>query len=58
MRPDPDGADGFAWMAPEALLAEIDSAPERYSVWFRKYCAEHWRQLVEDSCWQELARAG
>jgi isopentenyl-diphosphate delta-isomerase len=58
VRPDPGEADGFAWIGPEALRADISTSPERYSVWFRKYCAEHWPQLVGGPCWQELARAG
>ena len=49
VRPDPREADGFAWIDPEALLADIAMTPARYSVWFRKYCAEHWQQIVADA---------
>ena len=49
IRPDPREADGFAWIDPEALLVDIALAPARYSVWFRKYCAEHWQQIVTGS---------
>lgn len=42
VRPDPREADGYDWVTPEALRADLALAPQRYSVWFRKYCAEHW----------------
>ena len=49
VRPDPREADGFAWVEPQALLDDIAAAPARYSVWFRKYCAEHWQEMVADA---------
>ncbi len=44
--PDPDEVDGFDWIEPSALLRDLDAAPGRYSVWFRKYCLEHWTRLT------------
>jgi isopentenyl-diphosphate Delta-isomerase len=49
VRPDPREADGFAWVDPEALLADMALVPARYSVWFRKYCAEHWHEMRADA---------
>lgn len=48
VRPDPAEADGYDWIAPEALQADLKLAPHRYSVWFRKYCAEHWQLMAGD----------
>jgi isopentenyl-diphosphate delta-isomerase len=45
VRPDPAEAEGFDWVEPEALLRDLDASPERYSVWFRKYCREYWGRL-------------
>lgn len=56
VRPDPREADGFTWVTPAALGADLAAFPARYSVWFRKYCAEHWDLIVDDPCWQQLAR--
>lgn len=36
-KPDPEEASDFRWAEPEALAAEIDAEPERFSVWFRLY---------------------
>ena len=58
VRPDPREADGFDWVTPEALQAEMAAVPARYSVWFRKYCAEHWPLLVADPRWQQLPLTG
>jgi isopentenyl-diphosphate delta-isomerase len=55
VRPDPEEADGFAWVTPDALRADLVAAPARYSVWFRKYCAEHWDLIMHDPCWRGLA---
>jgi isopentenyl-diphosphate delta-isomerase len=46
VRPDPREADGYDWVAPDTLRADLAASPERYSVWFQKYCAEHWDRLV------------
>jgi isopentenyl-diphosphate delta-isomerase len=46
VRPDPGEADGYDWVTPQALAADLALAPHRYSVWFRKYCAEHWDRVA------------
>lgn len=56
VRPDPKEADGFAWIEPEALRADIRTTPERYSAWFKTYCARHWQPIAHGPRWQELAR--
>ncbi len=55
IRPDPAEVEGFSWLTPEEVRAEVERAPERYSVWFRKYVGEHWDSLVRDPCWRRLA---
>lgn len=46
VRPDPAEVDGFSWEEPALLRADLGAMPERYSVWFRRYCAEHWAEMV------------
>lgn len=46
VRPDPAEADGFAWIDPESLAREVAATPDRFSVWFRLYVAEHWPALT------------
>lgn len=41
VRPDPEEAEGFAWVTPEELEADLRARPERYSYWFRLYLREH-----------------
>ncbi|MCS6877939.1 MAG: isopentenyl-diphosphate Delta-isomerase [Geminicoccaceae bacterium] len=41
VRPDPEEAEGFAWVSPEELEADVRARPERYSFWFRLYFCEH-----------------
>ncbi len=41
VRPDPSEAEGYAWVSPEELEADLRARPERYSYWFRLYLAEH-----------------
>ena len=48
VRPDPREADGYDWVTPQALREDLALAPHRYSVWFRKYCAEHWDRRGRD----------
>lgn len=48
VRPDPQEADGFDWVEPDTLLSDLDATPGRYSVWFRRYCLEHWNRLAGD----------
>lgn len=46
VRPDPAEADGFAWVEPEMLRRDLEDEPERYSVWFGKYCRGYWDKMV------------
>jgi hypothetical protein len=32
----------WCWKDPADLAKELDKQPEAYTVWFRKYCLEHW----------------
>ena len=56
IRPHPQEADGYDWVTPGALQADLLAAPGRYSIWFKKYCAEHWDLIAGGGRWQELAR--
>lgn len=47
VRPHPDEADGYDWVTPAVLRLEMAAAPHRFSVWFQKYCADHW-DLITD----------
>jgi isopentenyl-diphosphate delta-isomerase len=47
VRPDPLEADGFDWIDATSLRHQLEAAPERYSIWFRKYCIEYWSELNE-----------
>ena len=59
IRPDPQEADGFDWIEPAALQADLALAPHRYSVWFRKYCAEYWDYVTGERGWGgAVSRAG
>lgn len=52
--PDPAEADGFQWIEPAALAADRALLGSRYSVWFNKYCDEHWGTLTNDGRWAAL----
>ena len=52
--PDPSEADGFQWITAEALAADPAVMAARYSVWFNKYCDEHWGTLTADGRWAAL----
>lgn len=58
IRPDPREAEGYAWVEPEALFEDMRTAPQRFSVWFRKYVDAHWPILTESPIWRELREAG
>ncbi|MCS6779129.1 MAG: isopentenyl-diphosphate Delta-isomerase [Geminicoccaceae bacterium] len=45
VRPDPVEAEGYAWVSPEELEADLRARPERYSYWFRLYLREHGPRL-------------
>lgn len=49
IRPDPREAEGFAWVTPEALAHDLAATPERFSAWFKLYCAGHWDLLTADA---------
>jgi isopentenyl-diphosphate delta-isomerase len=36
IRPDPDEVTDWAWIAPSALRADVDTSPHRYTVWFQR----------------------
>ncbi len=40
--PDADEAADFAWLAPQAVRADIAAHPQRYTVWFRLYAKARW----------------
>jgi len=42
LRPDPAEAEGYQWCALERIRSDIAAAPDRFSVWFRRYIAEEW----------------
>jgi len=48
IRPDPGEAEGFAWVSPEALAQDLAATPERFSTWFKLYCAGSWGLLTTD----------
>jgi isopentenyl-diphosphate delta-isomerase len=57
VRPNPAEAEGYAWVEPDALLRDLEAAPERYSVWFRKYLVQHWDEVTAPAAWRRLAVA-
>jgi isopentenyl-diphosphate delta-isomerase len=40
--PNPDECDGFNWLTPDAIRAEIATAPETFTIWFQKYAEAGW----------------
>lgn len=40
--PDPREVMAWCWKDPTELAKELDQQPEAYTVWFKKYCLEHW----------------
>jgi isopentenyl-diphosphate delta-isomerase len=38
-RPNPDEVDDWRWVEPGAAAAELDAAPERFTVWFGRVLA-------------------
>lgn len=45
--PDPSEADAFGWQTLETIRTDMAAAPERFSVWFRRYVAEEWPVALE-----------
>ena len=46
IRADPMEADGYDWLTPAALLADLRANPQRYSAWFRIYLSDHWAEVA------------
>lgn len=46
IKPDPLEADGYDWVKPEALRADVMSSPGRYSAWFSIYLRDHWAEVA------------
>ena len=40
--PNPEEVANFAWRTLDEVRQDVDAAPQRYSVWFRKYVAAEW----------------
>ena len=58
VRPDPAEADGYAWSEPGWLRRDLETNPDAYSVWFRKYLLQHWEEVVAPAAWRRLADLG
>jgi isopentenyl-diphosphate delta-isomerase len=43
--PNPNEVMAWCWKHPTELAKELDEQPAAYTVWFRKYCREHWNVL-------------
>ena len=46
IRPDPLEADGYDWVKPDALRADLSRNAERYSAWFSIYVRDHWPEVA------------
>jgi isopentenyl-diphosphate delta-isomerase len=44
-RPDPREVSDWSWRQPDELARNIEQHPDRYTVWFRKLCRDHWREI-------------
>jgi isopentenyl-diphosphate Delta-isomerase len=46
--PNPDRSEvsEWRWMAPDEMARDIETRPEAYTVWFRTYCRNFWREMV------------
>ena len=45
--PDPQEVMAWCWKDRSELAVDLDRQPANYTVWFRKYCREHWDALSE-----------
>lgn len=43
--PDPGEAMAWRWRHPASIAEDVAKRPEDHTVWFRKYCREHWDVL-------------
>jgi isopentenyl-diphosphate delta-isomerase len=39
---DPFECDGYSWMAPDAIIADVAERPGLYTEWFKKYVDARW----------------
>jgi isopentenyl-diphosphate delta-isomerase len=46
IRADPREADGYDWVTPAALRADVTAGPERYSALFGIYVRDHWAEVA------------
>jgi isopentenyl-diphosphate delta-isomerase len=44
--PDPAEVAEWRWVTAEELARDVAARPERYTVWFRKYCGQFWDAMV------------
>jgi isopentenyl-diphosphate Delta-isomerase len=51
-RPDPGEVAGWRWASVDDVTAEMDSHPERFTVWFR----EPFEEIVARRAWEALER--
>jgi isopentenyl-diphosphate delta-isomerase len=40
--PNPKECDGFSWSAPETIQRQIETVPQCFTAWFRKYVEAGW----------------
>ena len=45
--PDPDADEvmNWRWRHPAEIAKDVEVRPEAYTVWFRKYCRDHWDKV-------------
>jgi len=46
LTPDPKEAEGYQWCTLERIRSDIETGPDRFSVWFQRYIAEEWPVAV------------
>lgn len=44
--PDPHEVADWSWKTPAELAAAVVATPQAYTVWFRKYLADHWDEVA------------
>jgi isopentenyl-diphosphate delta-isomerase len=40
--PDPKECDGFSWSTPETIRRQVETVPQSFTAWFRKYVEAGW----------------
>lgn len=43
--PDPGEVEDWRWLSPRQIRDDVDTQPDRYSIWFRKYLSEFGREI-------------